>query len=45
LLDAGTDYVIVYIPGVAYDHTPLHRFADEIISRFCPTVSVHADTI
>jgi F420-dependent oxidoreductase-like protein len=45
LLDAGTDYVIVYIPGVAYDHTPLHRFADEIISRFCPTVSVPADTI
>lgn len=33
LLDAGTEYVIVYIPGVAYDHTPLHRFAEEIIPR------------
>jgi alkanesulfonate monooxygenase SsuD/methylene tetrahydromethanopterin reductase-like flavin-dependent oxidoreductase (luciferase family) len=34
LLGAGIDYVIVYIPGVAYDHTPLHRFAEEIIPRF-----------
>lgn len=34
LLDAGMDYIVVYIPGVAYDHTPLHRFAEEIIARF-----------
>lgn len=33
LLEAGIDYVIVYIPGVAYDHEPLHRFAD-VIGRF-----------
>lgn len=34
LVDAGIDYVIVYIPGLAYDHEPLHRFTDEIIPRF-----------
>jgi F420-dependent oxidoreductase-like protein len=34
LLDAGADYIITYIPGVAYDHEPLHRFAEEIIPRF-----------
>jgi F420-dependent oxidoreductase-like protein len=34
LADAGIDYVIVYIPGVAYDHEPLHRFADEVIAKF-----------
>lgn len=34
LLGAGMDYIVVYIPGVAYDHEPLHRFADEIISQF-----------
>ncbi|REF35215.1 LLM class F420-dependent oxidoreductase [Thermasporomyces composti] len=34
LLEAGSDYIITYIPGVAYDHEPLHRFAEEIIPRF-----------
>ncbi len=34
LLDAGATYLIVYIPGVAYDLEPLHRFAEEIIPRF-----------
>lgn len=34
LLDVGIDYVIVYIPGVANDHDPMHRFADEIIPAF-----------
>jgi alkanesulfonate monooxygenase SsuD/methylene tetrahydromethanopterin reductase-like flavin-dependent oxidoreductase (luciferase family) len=38
LLEAGADYIVVYIPGVAYDHTPLHRFAEEIIPRFEPHV-------
>jgi hypothetical protein len=27
LIDVGIEYVIVYIPRVAYDHTPLKRFA------------------
>jgi F420-dependent oxidoreductase-like protein len=34
LLEAGADYIITYIPGVAYDHEPLQRFADEVIPRF-----------
>lgn len=34
LLEAGADYLIIYIPGVAYDHEPLHRFASEVIPRF-----------
>jgi F420-dependent oxidoreductase-like protein len=31
LIEAGIDYVITYIPGVAYDHEPLHRFESEVI--------------
>jgi F420-dependent oxidoreductase-like protein len=34
LVDAGIDYIIVYLPLVAYDHEPLHRFAEEIIPQF-----------
>lgn len=34
LVDAGIDYVIVYIPRIAYDHEPLHRFAEEILPEF-----------
>jgi len=34
MADAGADYVIVYIPRVAYDHEPLHRFAAEVIPHF-----------
>jgi F420-dependent oxidoreductase-like protein len=33
-VEAGADYVIVYIPRVAYDHEPLLRFAEEIIPQF-----------
>jgi F420-dependent oxidoreductase-like protein len=34
LIDAGIEYVIVYIPRVAYDHTPMLRFAREVLPRF-----------
>jgi F420-dependent oxidoreductase-like protein len=34
LADGGIDYVIVYLPLVAYDREPLHRFAQEIIPEF-----------
>ncbi|BEL07633.1 LLM class F420-dependent oxidoreductase [Actinoplanes sichuanensis] len=34
LAEAGADYVIVYIPRVAYDHEPLLRFAEEVIPQF-----------
>jgi F420-dependent oxidoreductase-like protein len=32
--DAGADYVITYIPRVAYDHELLLRFAEEVIPQF-----------
>lgn len=31
LVNAGVNYVIVYLPRVAYDHELLHRFAEEVI--------------
>ncbi|GAA0960179.1 LLM class F420-dependent oxidoreductase [Kribbella koreensis] len=34
LEEAGIQYVITYIPGVAYDHEPLERFAADVIPAF-----------
>ena len=34
LKDAGADYIINYIPGVAYDLEPLQRYNEEIIPAF-----------
>lgn len=34
IVDAGITYLITYFPRVAYDHTPLQRFAQEIIPQF-----------
>jgi F420-dependent oxidoreductase-like protein len=34
VLEAGADYVIFYIPRVAYDHDPLHRLAAEVVPHF-----------
>lgn len=34
LADAGIDYVQIYIPRIAYDHEPLHRFAAEVAPQF-----------
>jgi F420-dependent oxidoreductase-like protein len=34
MAEAGADYLILYIPRVAYDHEPLHRFAEEVIPQF-----------
>jgi len=31
IVDAGVNYVIVYFPRIAYDHEPMHRFAEEVI--------------
>lgn len=33
-VDAGINYVIAYIPRVAYDLEPLHRFAEEVAPHF-----------
>jgi F420-dependent oxidoreductase-like protein len=34
LSEAGITYVIVYMPGLAYDRTPMQRFAEQIIPAF-----------
>ncbi|MEV6347325.1 LLM class F420-dependent oxidoreductase [Actinoplanes sp. NPDC051851] len=34
LREAGADYLIVYVPRVAYEHEPMLRFAEEIIPQF-----------
>ena len=34
LVEAGADYIIVSFPRIAYDHEPLYRFAEEVISQF-----------
>jgi F420-dependent oxidoreductase-like protein len=33
-VDAGIEYVIVYLPRVAYDHEPIHRFEREVMPHF-----------
>ncbi|HEV2526937.1 MAG TPA: LLM class F420-dependent oxidoreductase [Thermomicrobiales bacterium] len=32
--DAGVDYAIVYIPGLAYDQEPMRMFEEGVIARF-----------
>jgi alkanesulfonate monooxygenase SsuD/methylene tetrahydromethanopterin reductase-like flavin-dependent oxidoreductase (luciferase family) len=32
-IDAGMDYAINYIPGLAYDHAPMHLFESEVIAK------------
>jgi F420-dependent oxidoreductase-like protein len=44
LVEAGIDYFILYIPGVAYDQEPLHRFESEVISRLTAATPVHSTT-
>ncbi len=34
IVAAGIDYIIAYMPRVAYDQTPLRRFASEVIPHF-----------
>jgi F420-dependent oxidoreductase-like protein len=34
LIDAGVDYLITLFPRVAYDHTMLRRFAEEVMPKF-----------
>jgi F420-dependent oxidoreductase-like protein len=44
LIEAGIDYFIIYIPGVAYDQEPLHRFESEVISQLSGSTPVHSTT-
>jgi F420-dependent oxidoreductase-like protein len=34
VVDAGIDYVIFYIPRVAYDHAPMQRLAEELVADY-----------
>jgi alkanesulfonate monooxygenase SsuD/methylene tetrahydromethanopterin reductase-like flavin-dependent oxidoreductase (luciferase family) len=34
VIDAGIDYVIVYMPRVTYDQGPIQHFAREVIPQF-----------
>lgn len=44
LIDAGIDYVLVYIPGIAYDLEPLHRFETEVMPKVAESKIVHSRT-
>ena len=33
-VEAGVEYFIVYMPRIAYDPTPVERFAEKVVSRF-----------
>jgi len=44
LIKAGIDYFIVYVPGVAYDQEPLHRFETEVIPQLAGATPVHSTT-
>jgi F420-dependent oxidoreductase-like protein len=39
LREAGLDYIINYIPGVAYDLEPIQRYAEEVIPAFAPVAA------
>jgi F420-dependent oxidoreductase-like protein len=42
LIDAGINYFIIYIPGVAYDLEPLQRFETEVIPLFAQPTPIHS---
>jgi alkanesulfonate monooxygenase SsuD/methylene tetrahydromethanopterin reductase-like flavin-dependent oxidoreductase (luciferase family) len=34
LVDAGADYIITYLPRVAYERERVAQFADEVVTHF-----------
>ena len=42
LIEAGIDYFIVYVPGVAYDQEPLHRFETEVIPLLAQQIPIYS---
>jgi len=42
LIDAGINYFIIYIPGVAYDLEPLQRFETEVIPLLAQPTPIHS---
>jgi F420-dependent oxidoreductase-like protein len=42
LIEAGINYFIIYVPGVAYDHEPMQRFEAEVIPKVAASTPVKA---
>jgi F420-dependent oxidoreductase-like protein len=42
MIEAGIDYVIIYIPSIAYDQEPMQRFESEVIPRLAAATPVHS---
>jgi F420-dependent oxidoreductase-like protein len=42
MIEAGIDYVIIYMPGIAYDQEPMQRFESEVIPRLAAATPVHS---
>ena len=42
LIEAGINYFIIYIPGIAYDHEPMLRFDAEVLPRVTSSTPVQA---
>jgi F420-dependent oxidoreductase-like protein len=42
MIEAGIDYVIIYMPSIAYDQEPMQRFESEVIPRLAAATPVHS---
>jgi F420-dependent oxidoreductase-like protein len=42
MIEAGIEYVIIYMPSIAYDQEPMQRFESEVIPRLAAVTPVHS---
>jgi F420-dependent oxidoreductase-like protein len=42
MIEAGIEYVIIYMPSIAYDQEPMQRFESEVIPRLAAATPVHS---
>jgi F420-dependent oxidoreductase-like protein len=42
MIEAGIEYVIIYMPSIAYDQEPMQRFESEVIPRLAASAPVHS---
>jgi F420-dependent oxidoreductase-like protein len=42
MIEAGIEYVITYMPSIAYDQEPMQRFESEVIPRLAASAPVHS---
>jgi F420-dependent oxidoreductase-like protein len=42
MIEAGIQYVIIYMPSIAYDQEPMQRFESEVIPRLAASAPVHS---